>query len=166
RVRKIKVGHPLDAGTNMGPINNKAQYEKVLRYIEVGKSEGAKLLQGGGRVKGDEFKKGYWVEPTVFGDVEPTMRIATEEIFGPVMSIMKFKTESEAIQKANAIDLGLTGAVWTQDISRALRVSQAIDAGYIWVNGVGTHFTGVPYGGVKKSSIGRAGGFGGLFSFP
>lgn len=165
RVRKIKVGHPLDNGTNMGPINNKAQYEKVLRYIDLGKSEGAKLLLGGGRPQGGEFKKGYWVEPTVFGDVEPSMRIAREEIFGPVMSIMRFKTEAEAISKANSVDLGLTGAVWTQDISRALRVAQAIDAGYIWVNGVGTHFTGVPYGGLKNSGIGREEGLGELLSY-
>jgi betaine-aldehyde dehydrogenase len=165
RVRKIKVGHPLASDTNMGPINNKGQFEKVLRYIEIGKNEGAKLLLGGGRPQGKEFKKGYWIEPTVFGDVEPNMRIAKEEIFGPVMSIMRFKTESEAIEKGNAIDLGLTAAVWTQDIARALRVSQAIEAGYIWVNGVGTHFTGVPYGGFKNSGVGREDGLGELLSY-
>ncbi|MDB5534385.1 MAG: Acyl-CoA reductase, partial [Hyphomicrobiales bacterium] len=165
RVRKIKVGHPLDSTTNMGPINNKAQYQKVSNYIAIGKQEGAKLLLGGGRPKGDEFEKGYWLEPTVFGDVTPDMRIAKEEIFGPVMSLMKFKTEAEAIEKANAIDLGLTGAVWTQDISRALRVSQAIEAGYVWVNGVGTHFTGVPYGGFKNSGVGREEGLGELLSY-
>jgi betaine-aldehyde dehydrogenase len=165
RVRKFKIGHPLDSNSTMGPINNKAQYEKVLRYIESGKDEGAKLLLGGGRPDGDEFKKGYWIEPTVFGDVEPNMRIAREEIFGPVMSIMRFATEAEAIEKANAIDLGLTGAVWTQDIMRALRVAQSIQAGYIWVNGVGTHFTGVPYGGLKNSGVGREEGLGELLSY-
>jgi acyl-CoA reductase-like NAD-dependent aldehyde dehydrogenase len=165
RVRKIKIGHPLDSATNMGPINNKAQFQKVSNYIAIGKQEGAKLLLGGGRPKGDEFEKGYWLEPTVFGDVTPDMRIAKEEIFGPVMSLMKFKTEAEAIEKANAIDLGLTGAVWTQDISRALRVSQAIEAGYVWVNGVGTHFTGVPYGGFKNSGVGREEGLGELLSY-
>jgi betaine-aldehyde dehydrogenase len=165
RVRKIKVGHPLESGTNMGPVNNKAQYEKVLRYIALGKEEGAQLLLGGGRPEGSEFKKGYWIEPTVFGDVITDMRIAREEIFGPVMSIMKFSTEAEAIEMANAIDLGLTCAVWTQDISRALRVSQAIDAGYIWVNGVGTHFRGVPYGGFKNSGVGREEGLSELLSY-
>jgi betaine-aldehyde dehydrogenase len=93
------------------------------------------------------------------------MRIAREEIFGPVMSIMRFATEAEAIEKANAIDLGLTGAVWTQDIMRALRVAQSIQAGYIWVNGVGTHFTGVPYGGLKNSGVGREEGLGELLSY-
>jgi betaine-aldehyde dehydrogenase len=165
RVGKIKIGHPLDAGTNMGPVNNKAQYEKVLRYIALGKEEGAKLLLGGGRPQGPAFEKGYWIEPTVFGDVTTSMRIAKEEIFGPVMSIMRFTTEAEAIEMANAIDLGLTGAVWTQDISRALRVAQAIDAGYVWVNGVGTHFRGVPYGGFKNSGIGREEGLGELLSY-
>lgn len=165
RVRKIKIGHPLDADTNMGPINNKAQYEKVLRYIELGKEEGAKLLLGGGRPKGAGFDKGYWIEPTVFGDVTTSMRIAKEEIFGPVMSIMKFKTEAEAIEMANAIELGLTGAVWTQDISRAMRMATAIEAGYIWVNGVGTHYRGVPYGGFKNSGVGREEGLGELLSY-
>jgi betaine-aldehyde dehydrogenase len=165
RVRKIKIGHPLDSGTNMGPVNNKAQYEKVLRYIALGKDEGAKLLLGGARPDGPEFKNGFWIEPTVFGNVTVDMRIAKEEIFGPVMSIMKFSTEAEAIEMANAIDLGLTAAVWTQDISRALRVSQAIDAGYIWVNGVGTHFRGVPYGGFKNSGVGREEGLSELLSY-
>lgn len=165
RVRQIKVGHPLDPATNMGPINNLAQYRKVLSYIELGKEQGAKLLVGGGRPKGAQFEKGYWVEPTVFGDVTPEMRIGREEIFGPVMSIMRFKTEAEAIEKANAIDLGLTAAVWTADLSRALRVSQAINAGYVWVNGVGTHFTGVPYGGMKNSGVGREEGLGELLSY-
>lgn len=165
RVKAIKIGHPLDADTNMGPINNQGQYKKVLSYIDIGKSEGAKLLLGGGRPKGDLYKRGYWVEPTVFGDVNMSMRIAKEEIFGPVMSILKFKTEAEAIAMANAVDLGLTGAVWTQDIGRALRVSQAIEAGYIWVNGVGTHFRGVPYGGFKNSGVGREEGLSEILSY-
>ena len=165
RVRKIKIGHPLDPATNMGPINNAGQYNKVLSYIELGKKEGATLLLGGRRPQGEMFEKGYWVEPTVFGDVTMSMRIAREEIFGPVMSIFRFKTEAEAVEMANDVDLGLTAAVWTQDISRALRVSQAIEAGYIWVNGVGTHFRGVPYGGFKNSGVGREEGISELLSY-
>ncbi|MGE0119014.1 MAG: aldehyde dehydrogenase family protein [Dongiaceae bacterium] len=155
RVRRIRVGHPLSPEADMGPINNKAQYDKVLTYIELGKREGAVLLHGGGRPQGTTFASGYWVEPTVFGDVRMDMRIAREEIFGPVMSILRFKTETEAIAMANDTDLGLTAAVWTQDISRAMRIAQAVDAGYIWINGVGTHFRGVPYGGFKNSGVGR-----------
>ena len=165
RVRKIKVGHPLDPTTNMGPINNKQQYQKVLSYIALGKEGGAKLLHGGGVPKGDEFKRGYWVEPTVFGHVDMSMRLAKEEVFGPVMSILKFSTEADAIEMANAIDLGLTAAVWTNDINRALKVAQSVQAGYIWVNGVGQHYRGVPYGGFKNSGIGREEGLSELLSY-
>jgi len=165
RVRKIKVGHPLDPTTNMGPINNKAQYGKVLSYIDLGHKEGAKLLHGGGVPQGDEFKRGFWVEPTVFGDVNMSMRLAKEEVFGPVMSILKFTTEAEAIQMANAIELGLTAAVWTNDINRALRVAQSVQAGYVWINGVGQHYRGVPYGGFKNSGIGREEGISELLSY-
>lgn len=164
-VREIRVDHPLAEGVQMGPINNPQQYEKVLGYIDAGRREGAKLLIGGERPKGDMFRKGYWLEPTVFGDVATDMRIAREEIFGPVMSLMRFTDEADAIEKANAIDLGLTASVWTNDILRALRVSQAIDAGYVWVNGVGTHFTGVPYGGMKNSGVGREEGLSELLSY-
>jgi betaine-aldehyde dehydrogenase len=165
RVHKIKVGHPLDPATNMGPINNKQQYEKVLKYIALGKEGGAKLLHGGRIPKGDEFKRGFWVEPTVFGDVTMSMRLAKEEVFGPVMSVLKFKTEAEAVEMANAIDLGLTAAVWTNDINRALKVAQQVQAGYIWINGVGQHYRGVPYGGFKNSGIGREEGISELLSY-
>jgi acyl-CoA reductase-like NAD-dependent aldehyde dehydrogenase len=165
RVQKIKVGHPLDPATIMGPINNRAQHRKVASYIDLGRTEGAKLLTGGGIPKGDPFNRGFWIEPTVFGDVTMNMRLAKEEVFGPVMSILKFKTEAEAIEMANAIDLGLTAAVWTNDINRALRVAQAVQAGYIWINGVGQHYRGVPYGGFKNSGIGREEGISELLSY-
>jgi aldehyde dehydrogenase (NAD+)/betaine-aldehyde dehydrogenase len=165
RVKKIRIGHPLEPTTNMGPVNNKQQYNKVLNYIDIARTEGAKLLFGGGIPKGDEFKRGFWVEPTVFGEVNMAMRIAKEEVFGPVMSILKFKTEAEAVQMANSVDLGLTAAVWTNDINRALRVAQAVQAGYIWINGVGQHYRGVPYGGFKNSGVGREEGISELLSY-
>jgi betaine-aldehyde dehydrogenase len=165
RVKKIKVGHPLDPATNMGPINSKGQYQKVLSYIDIGRREGARLLAGGGIPKGDAFKRGFWIEPTVFAGVDMSMRIAKEEIFGPVMSILRFRTEAEAIAMANDVELGLTAAVWTRDIDRALRVAQAVQAGYVWVNGVGTHYRGVPYGGLKNSGTGREEGVGELLSY-
>lgn len=165
RVRKIKVGHPLDPTTNMGPINNKQQYQKVLSYIDLGRTGGAKLLHGGNIPQGDEFKRGFWVEPTVFGEVNMSMRLAKEEVFGPVMSILKFRTEAEAIEMANGIDLGLTAAVWTNDINRALKVAQSVQAGYVWVNGVGQHYRGVPYGGFKNSGVGREEGISELLSY-
>ena len=165
RVRKIRVGHPLDPATNMGPINNKQQYQKVLSYIDIGRTGGATLLHGGGIPQGDDFKRGFWVEPTVFGDVNMSMRLAKEEVFGPVMSILKFRTESEAVEMANATDLVLTAAVWTNDINRALKVAQAVQAGYVWINGVGQHYRGVPYGGFKNSGIGREEGISELLSY-
>jgi acyl-CoA reductase-like NAD-dependent aldehyde dehydrogenase len=165
KVAKIKVGHPLDPASNMGPINSKAQYDKVLSYIELGKKEGAKLLFGGTRPTGDCFKRGYWVEPTVFGEVDMSMRLAKEEVFGPIMSVMRFKTEDQAIEMANAVDLGLTAAVWTNDISRALRVAQKVQSGYVWVNGVSAHFRGLPFGGFKNSGVGREEGIGELLSY-
>jgi acyl-CoA reductase-like NAD-dependent aldehyde dehydrogenase len=137
----------------------------VLSYIDLGRTGGAKLLHGGGIPQGDEFKRGFWVEPTVFGDVNMSMRLAKEEVFGPVMSILKFKTEAEAIEMANAIDLGLTAAVWTNDINRALKVAQAVQAGYVWINGVGQHYRGVPYGGFKNSGVGREEGISELLSY-
>lgn len=165
RVRDIKVGHPLDPATKMGPINSKAQFEKVKRYIDIGMAEGAKLLLGGREPKGKEFEKGYWIEPTVFGNVTMAMRIAREEIFGPVMSLLKFSTDDEAVAMANDVDFGLTAAVMTHDFSRAVRVAHRLNAGYIWVNGVGTHFRGVPYGGLKNSGIGREQSIGELLSY-
>jgi acyl-CoA reductase-like NAD-dependent aldehyde dehydrogenase len=105
------------------------------------------------------------VEPTVFGGMNMNMRLAREEVFGPVMSIFKFGTEAEALQMANAIDLGLTAAVWTNDINRALRFAQAVQAGYVWINGVGQHYRGVPYGGFKNSGIGREEGISEILSY-
>jgi betaine-aldehyde dehydrogenase len=137
----------------------------MARCSSIAKKEGAKLLHGGGVPKGDEFQRGYWIEPTVFGDVNMNMRIAKEEVFGPVMSVLKFSTDSEAITMANGIELGLTAAVWTNDINRALKVAQAVQAGYIWINGVGQHYRGVPYGGFKNSGIGREEGISELLSY-
>jgi betaine-aldehyde dehydrogenase len=155
RVRALRLGDPLDPQTTMGPINSRAQFERVLAYIEAGRAQGARLATGGNRPRGAAFERGYWVEPTVFTEVDMSMRIAREEIFGPVLSVLRFRTEQEAIDMANDTDYGLTAAVWTRDIDRALRVAQRIEAGFVWVNGVGSHYRGVPYGGLKNSGVGR-----------
>jgi len=165
RVRRIRVGHPLDPAATMGPINSRAQYDKVLKYIALGKTGGATLLCGGARPTGEEFALGYWIEPTVFGGVTMDMRLGCEEVFGPVMSLMRFETEEQAVQLANATDLGLTAAVFSRDIDRALRVSQRIDAGYVWINGVGPHYRNVPYGGMKNSGVGREEGLSEILSY-
>ena len=165
RIRRIKVGHPLDPSVTMGPMNSRAQYEKTLSYIRIGQEQGARLAFGGGRPQGDQFARGFWVEPTVFSGVDMSMRLAREEIFGPVLSVLRWRDPEEAVAMANAVDYGLTAAVWTRDIDSALRMAHRIEAGYIWVNGVGTHFRGVPYGGLKNSGIGREEGLEEMLSY-
>jgi acyl-CoA reductase-like NAD-dependent aldehyde dehydrogenase len=165
KVATLKIGNPVDPATSMGPINSKAQFEKVKSYIKLGQEEGAKLVFGGGRPAGEQFQRGYWVEPTVFTNVTMSMRLAREEIFGPVLSVLRWKDVEEALTMANAVDYGLTGAVFTKDLDNALKVAQRIDAGYIWVNEVGPHYRGVPYGGFKNSGVGREEGLEELLSY-
>jgi len=151
----VKVGDPLDPSNQMGPLINEEQLDKVLHYIEIGKQEGAKLLCGGYRLTDEQHDKGFYMAPAIFADVKNDMRIAREEIFGPVLSVIKFSTEEEAIQIANDSDYGLGAAVWTKDISRALRVGRALQAGTVWVNDYLTSTPGNLFGGYKKSGIGR-----------
>lgn len=155
RVSNLRLGDPLSDESEMGPINNKPQYEKVLHYIKAGQEDGARLMTGGKRPEGKEFERGFWIEPTVFADVTGDMRIATEEIFGPVLSVFKWQDEDEVIEIANSVEYGLSGAVWSKDLSTALRTAQRIKSGYIWVNGVGAHYPAVPFGGFKNSGTGR-----------
>jgi acyl-CoA reductase-like NAD-dependent aldehyde dehydrogenase len=149
-----RIGDPMDEHSEQGTMINKAQYEKSLGYIDIAKDEGARVVVGGGRPDGAEFADGYFIAATVLSDVAPRMRIAQEEIFGPVLSIIPFDTEEEAIAIANGVEYGLTASVWTKDIERALRVVDEFEAGYVWVNHSATHFPGTPYGGVKRSGVG------------
>jgi len=151
----IRVGSPLEPGTEMGTLATRAQYDKTMRYLAIGRDEGAGLVTGGGRPAGLESAPGLYVAPTLFRDVDSGGRLAREEVFGPVLSAMTWKTEEEAVRLANAVDFGLTAAVWTPDINRAFRVAGALEAGFVWINGSARHFTGVPFGGVKLSGIGR-----------
>jgi aldehyde dehydrogenase (NAD+) len=151
RAEKRTVGDPFDAGTEQGPQVDQTQLDKVLSYIESGQSEGAKLNCGGGRV-GD---KGYFVEPTVFSDVQDSMKIAREEIFGPVMSIIRFKNLDEVIDRANRTVYGLAAGVWTRDIGKALAIANNVRAGTVWVNCYNVLDTAAPFGGFKQSGIGR-----------
>lgn len=149
--RQRKVGDSFDLATRQGPQVSQEQMEKVLGYIESGKAEGASLLTGGKRV-GD---RGYFVEPTVFGDVTDDMTIAREEIFGPVMSIIKFKDIKEVIRRANNTPYGLAAAVFTKDISKAHRIASAVRAGSVWVNCYDVFDATLPFGGYKESGLGR-----------
>ncbi|KMW24023.1 aldehyde dehydrogenase family protein [Enterocloster citroniae] len=155
RFDQVKVGLPWEADTQMGSQISKAQMEKILKYIEVGESEGASVLCGGQHLKTEGLENGCFLKPTLLGNVTNHMRVAQEEIFGPVACILKFRTEDEVVQMANDSEYGLGGAVWTRDINRALRVSRAIETGRMWVNTYNAIPEGAPFGGYKASGIGR-----------
>ncbi|AFP30216.1 aldehyde dehydrogenase family protein [Marinobacter sp. BSs20148] len=156
RVRKIRIGHADADGTEMGPVVTREHYNRVMKYIESGKSEGAKLVTGGGHAEGAELAAGYFIEPTVFDQVTHRMTIAQEEIFGPVMSILEWEDEQAMMAEVNGVEYGLCANVWTNDISTALRIADEIEAGYVWINGHGgKRFKGAPFGGYKSSGIGR-----------
>jgi acyl-CoA reductase-like NAD-dependent aldehyde dehydrogenase len=155
RIKKIRIGNPMDEETEMGALISRDQLNTVERYLKKGLEEGATVLCGGGRPDGPGFSKGYFFSPTVLADVKPSTTVACEEIFGPIVAIMPFKTEEEAIKIANDTIYGLAGGVWTQDIKRAFRVAKAVKAGYIWVNTYGGIIPETPYGGFKQSGIGK-----------
>lgn len=152
RTNAIRLGDPMDEETQMGPMVTEAQMDKVLAYIEIGKSEGARLVTGGKRAMG---KNGFYIEPTVFADVTDDMRIAREEIFGPVMSVLSFSEESEAIARANDTEFGLSAGVFTKDLTRAHRVIAELEAGSCWINTYNLAPVEAPFGGVKQSGVGR-----------
>ena len=155
KFESLRVGDPVDPDNQMGPLVNAEQMNKVLDYIEIGKNEGARLVCGGYRLSGEKYDKGNFVAPTIFADVTNDMRIAQEEIFGPVLAVIKFNTEEEALQIANDSQYGLGAGVWTRDLSRALRMGRGLQAGTVWVNDYMTSTPGNPFGGYKKSGIGR-----------
>lgn len=163
RAQCVRIGAPLDAGTQMGPQTTAEQLAKTFSYIDIGRREGARLVTGGGiparsRLAEQGLENGFYVEPTVFADVRQSMRIAQEEIFGPVCSVIPFGTEDEAIAIANDTRYGLTAAVWTQNVGRAHRVAAQIEAGTVWVNTYRYIRWNIPYGGFKMSGLGRENG--------
>ncbi|HHZ09118.1 MAG TPA: 5-carboxymethyl-2-hydroxymuconate semialdehyde dehydrogenase [Rhizobiales bacterium] len=154
RVGNIRVGHPLDPETEVGPLIDRTHFGKVTGYVGIGQDEGATLAVGGTRVG----EAGWFLRPTLFTDARPGMRIAQEEIFGPVLTSIRFRDEDEALRIANGVAYGLTGYVWTNDLTRALRFSDRLEAGMIWVNSENVRHLPTPFGGVKASGIGRDGG--------
>ncbi|MEH7403238.1 MULTISPECIES: aldehyde dehydrogenase family protein [Bacillaceae] len=165
RAEKIKVGPGDVAETEMGPLVSKEHLEKVLSYIQIGKEEGARLACGGNRIEKNGLEKGYFVEPTVFADVEQNMRIVQEEIFGPVVCIQKFKSEEEALKLANGTVYGLAGAVFSKDGAKALRVIKKLRSGITWINSYHPTYNEAPWGGYKQSGVGRSLGTFGLEEF-
>lgn len=161
--RTIKLGDPMDPATTMGPVINEDQLATVVNYVRVGEEEGAKMVVGGGRATGEGLDKGFFVTPTIFDSVRSDMRIAREEIFGPVLAVMTFKDADDALRIANDTTYGLASAVWTKDLDTAFKMAKGIRAGTVWVNSY--HQAGLPfmpYGGYKESGIGRELGHQGL----
>ena len=152
----IKVGHPLDPESTIGPLIHPTHFDKVMSYFKLAQSEGASIATGGKAYDGPGG--GCYVEPTLFTKATNAMRIAQEEIFGPVLTAIPFKDEADAIQIANDIDYGLAGYLWTDDLKQAMRVSDALEAGMVWVNSENTRHLPAPFGGTKRSGIGRDGG--------
>ncbi len=152
---KFKPGIPTDMETSMGALVSQVQFDRVLGYIEVGRAEGARLVCGGGRPDDPALARGFFIEPTVFADVTPKMRIATEEIFGPVLSVLPWSDEAAMLEDVNALEYGLSCSIWTRDLVTAHRTAMRVQAGFVWVNEVSKHFLGAPFGGFKQSGIGR-----------
>jgi aldehyde dehydrogenase (NAD+) len=156
RAKSLRVGDGLDAATEVGPLINEAQLKKVMEYVEIGRNEGAKLTTGGHRLEKPPFAKGWFHEPTIFSDCAPAMRIAQEEIFGPVISLVAFDTLDEAVEIANGVAYGLSASIYTRDINSALRATRDLHTGIVYVNaptiGAETH---LPFGGTKHTGNGH-----------
>ena len=164
--KTFKPGVPTEMSTTMGPVINQQAHERVLNYIDSAKQEGAKLVAGGKvPVETPDIQGGFFIEPTIFTDVKPTMRIAKEEIFGPVMSVFKWNDEEELLAVVNSTQYGLTASIYSENLATAHSVAKKVEAGFIWINEVGRHFLNVPFGGVKESGMGREECFDELLSF-
>lgn len=164
RLSKYRVGEAYDEANDMGPLVSAQHLARVTEFIESAVDEGAELLTGGGRPTGAP-EGGFYLRPTVFGGVRPRMRIAQEEIFGPVIAAMPFDGYDEMLELANGTDLGLTASVWTKDLDLAHKTAERLDAGYIWINDSTRHYFGTPFGGTKNSGIGREESAGELLSY-
>ena len=159
KIKALKVGHPSDTKTTIGALVSKPHLEKVLRYIGIAKEEGGKVLCGGNKVTVKDYKNGYYLEPTVIEVLTDECRVNQEEIFGPVVTIMPFKTEDEVLQMANNVKYGLSATLWTNNLKRSMRMTHQLHAGIVWVNTWMLRDLRTPFGGVKASGVGREGGF-------
>ena len=159
KVKQLKVGHPSETSTDIGALVSKPHLEKVLSYVAIAKDEDGNILCGGNKVTVKGFENGYYLEPTVIEVNDDQCRVNQEEIFGPVVTIMPFDTETEVLQMANAVKYGLSATLWTNDLKRTMRMSNHIQAGIIWVNTWMLRDLRTPFGGVKASGVGREGGF-------
>lgn len=159
KVKQLKIGNPFDEDTNLGALVSKEHLQKVSSYIQLAEKEGGKILFGGNRVKVKGLENGYYLEPTVIEVFDNECRVNQEEIFGPVVTIMPFETEEEALQMANSVKYGLSATLWTTDLNRTMRISKGIESGIVWVNTWLNRDLRTPFGGMKASGVGREGGF-------
>ena len=155
----IRLGDPTDFGTQMGPVVSKPSYERILNYVRIAAEEGARVAHGGKHPEGAGYARGYFIEPTILADVHQKMTVAREEIFGPVVCVIPFDTEEEAVAIANDIPYGLGCSIWTRDVARAHRVAGEVEAGIVWINDHHRLHPGIPWGGFKDSGYGREGSF-------
>jgi acyl-CoA reductase-like NAD-dependent aldehyde dehydrogenase len=163
--RTARIGNPMQADVNIGPVTTPPQFQKIMDYIDIAKAEGARCVLGGRRAEGVGLESGQFVEPTIFVDVTNDMRIAQEEVFGPVLSVIGFDTEADAVRIGNDVIYGLAAGVWTKDIGRGLRMTKALKAGMVWVNTYRAVSYMMPFGGIKNSGIGRESGMASVKEF-
>lgn len=161
----IRFGHPGDPETQIAPISTAPQMAKIEKYVAIAEAEGARLVRGGRRAQVEGWPNGLFYEPTIFADVTNDMRIAQEEVFGPVLAVIPFEDEDEAVRIANDIDFGLAAGIWTRDLARGIRMTERVRAGTIWVNNYRSTSTTSPFGGFKASGIGREGGIPGMMEY-
>ena len=165
KIARYTPGIPTDPSTTMGALVSREHFDRVMSYIESAKSDGARAVTGGHAVSDGGLAGGCFIAPTIFADVTPDMRIAREEIFGPVLAVRRWNNEAAMLEEVNGLDVGLTCAIWSRDLATAHRAANRVEAGFVWINEVGRHFLGAPFGGVKQSGIGREEGIGELISF-
>ncbi|NTE48098.1 MULTISPECIES: aldehyde dehydrogenase family protein [Agrobacterium] len=165
RAAAIRTGDPMSMDSGMGPVNSAKAYAHVTSFLDPQQTQGARLMTGGKRPRGREFEKGYWIEPTVFADVTKQMRLWREEVFGPILSIARWRDYEEMVALANDTEYGLSAAIWTNDISLALKTARRVRAGSIFINGSNRHLPGLPWGGFKNSGIDREEGVEEILSY-
>jgi betaine-aldehyde dehydrogenase len=163
--RRFQPGDPSNEATSMGAIISAKQHERIVGFIDSAQAEGARLICGGGPPADQALARGLYIEPTVFADVTPDMRLAREEVFGPVLGILRWSDEATMIEVVNELEYGLTCSIWTRDLERAHRTAMAVDVGYVWINETSRHILGAPFGGMKQSGIGREECLGELLAF-
>ena len=164
RAEALPVGLPWLEHNEVGPIVSQRQFDRIMGYVESARTEGAELLAGGGRPEDPVLRHGFFIAPTVFDRVTPAMRIAREEIFGPVMSVLAWSDVDAMLEQVNALEYGLTAAIVTNDLSRAMETAERVEAGYVWINSTG-RYLGAPYGGAKQSGLGQEECFDELLSY-